>query len=107
MKLWHVIQWGNSKEGGNGYDTQCIVAASDMKAAIAKGEEYIGYFAPGYRGELADVITLLGDDGRPDEDARLVIRVWVAFGDNMGHYESWHRHPETNEWLDYKTMYGD
>jgi len=107
MKLWHVIQWGNEKDGFNGWDTQCVVAAIDLKSAVEKAQELFGYYAINYRGGLADTVRLLGDDGRPDGEARLVIRIWVAFGDNLCHYETWHRQTDTGEWVDFKTMYGE
>lgn len=107
MKLWYITQWGNSKDGPNGWDTNCVIASTDLKSAVEYAQVLFAALAPGYRDELADAAHLIGDDGRLDEDARLVIRPYIAFADNPGHYESWYRHPETNEWLDQKTMYGE
>lgn len=107
MKLWHVIQWGNKDDGPNGWDTQCIVAATDLKSAVDKAQLHIGDFGNGYRDRLADTAHHIGDDGKPDGEAQLVIPVWVAVGINMRRIELWHRHPLTNEWVDHKTMFGD
>lgn len=104
MKLWHVTQWGNVIDGVNGWDTQCIVSASTMEAAIEKGEIHISDYGSGkYRDGKADTIYLLGDDNRPDGEPKLVVRVWVAFADNLGHYPSWHKHED--KWIDSKTLY--
>lgn len=110
MKLWFVIQWGNKDDGPNGWDTQCIVTAADMKQAIEKAQLHFTQFGnplDPYRGGKADAINLMGEDGRPDGEPQLVVRIWVAFGDNMMHNPAWFRHPETDEWLDQKTMYGE
>ncbi len=107
MKLWHIIQWGNHKDGANGWDTQCIVSAKDLKSAVDKAQLHIGDYGNGYRDRLADCAHLMGEDGKPDGEPVLITNVWVAVGVNMGKYELWHRHPESNEWVDHKTMFGE
>lgn len=110
MKLWHIAQWGNKKDGPNGHDTQCIVAAVDLKSAVEKAELHIGHMYSSidlYRDGKADVAYLLGEDGRPDGEAQLVIRVWLDNAFNLGHYPAWYRHYwDTNEWADSESVYG-
>lgn len=109
MKLWHIAQWGNKKDGPNGHDTQCIVAAVDLKSAVEKAELHISHMFDNssYRDGKADAAYLLGDDGKPDGEPQLVIRPWVDFADNLGHYPSWHRrYWDTGEWADTESIYG-
>lgn len=110
MKLWHACQWGNREDGVNGWDTQCIVTAIDLKSAVEKAEfhfQQMDRCGTTYRDGRADSIYLMGDDGRPDGEPQLVTRIWVDAAANLMRYPSWHRHPETNEWIDHKTMYGE
>lgn len=107
MKLWHIAQWGNPKDGGNGWDTQCIVAAPDMQAAIKFGQDCIQRHNGDYRCGKADTIYHMGDDGRPDGEPVLVVRVYIDVAMNLGRYPAWHRQHETDEWLDTKTMFGE
>lgn len=88
MKLWQVIQWGNKEEGPNGLDTQCIVSAANMEAAIAKGEFHFNQYA---FWKQADVIYLLGYDDRPDGDALLIVPIWLHYADNLQHNPAWFR----------------
>lgn len=105
MKLWHVAQWGNKDEGGNGPDTQCIVRANDMMKAIKIAEEHLAWWQ--FKNGETDIVMLLGDDLDNDGDEMVVIRGWIDNALNMGDYPSWHRDYHTGEWLDAKTMYGD
>jgi hypothetical protein len=108
MKLWHIAQWGNKEDGVNGWDTQCVVAAPNLAEAVKFAEaRFQDYNGANYAGGIAHCAFLMGDDGEQDGEACLVLRVWVSFGDNPGNYPSWHRHPETDEWLDTETMYGE
>jgi hypothetical protein len=106
VKLWHVAQWGNPKDGPDGWDTQCIVAAPNMQAAIQFGQERFRDQNGEYRDNKADTIYHMGDDGRPDGEPRLVTRVYVDVAMNLGGYPAWHRKWDTDEWLDTATMYG-
>jgi hypothetical protein len=105
MKLWHIAQWGNKDEGVNGWDTQCVIRSNDMMLAIEKAELHMSYYD--WRYGKADVVYLLGDDGVVGDKTELAIQVWIKPALNLLSHESWHRHYETNEWLDFKTMYGD
>lgn len=108
MKLWHIAQWGNQKEGGNGWDTQCVIRANDMQAALAQAEIHFYQNDPNWRDAKADLVILIGDDGLvSDEGPKLIIPIWIKPAFNLGKYQSWHRDYETNEWLDTKAMYGD
>lgn len=109
MKLWHVCQWGNKNDGVNGWDTQCVVAASNLQEAVKFAETiFQDYNGPEYAGGIAHCIFLMGDDGNfLDSEAKLVIRVFVSFADNPAKCPSWHRHPETEEWVDTNILYGD
>ena len=105
MKLWHVAQWGNKDEGGNGRDTQCVIRSNDMMSAIAQAQIHLSAY--GWRDGQADIIILLGDDGLTDQETKIVIPVWFNPAFNLGHYLSWHRVHGTDEWVDTKTMYGE
>lgn len=105
MKLWIVAQWGNKEEGADGKDTQCIVRSNSMLAAIKCAEGCFWLWE--WKNGQADTAIILGDDGLPDDNnAKVIVPVWFAPAYNLGKYPSWHRHPETNEWLDAKTMFG-
>jgi hypothetical protein len=107
VKLWHVAQWGNEKTGVNGYDTQCIVSAIDLPSAVSRAEKHFAEeVSHPYKGGVSDVALLIGEDTKPDREAVLVFGAWIGIADNKMHYPAWYRHPETNEWLDQKTMYG-
>lgn len=105
MKLWHVAQWGNKDEGGNGPDTQCIVRADDMMKAIEIAEAHLAWWQ--FKGGQTDVVFLLGDDGVTNGEPMVVIRGWIDNALNMGNYPSWHRDLDTGEWIDHITMFGD
>lgn len=107
MKLWHVAQWGNKEEGPDGWDTQCVIRANDMEAAVKQAEFYISDYNRNYRQGQADVVYLLGDDGTISEQAKMVITIWKHPAYNLGGYPSWHRDEDTNEWVDFKTRYPD
>jgi hypothetical protein len=119
MQLWQVIQWGNIVEGGNGPDTQCIISAVDMQAAIKEGEFRIEHHnlyiesMPSKRPAIrdwpnrADVAYLLGQDHRSDGDPIVIVPVWVAHAFNMAHSPSWHRHHHDSVWMTQKEMYGE
>lgn len=83
------------------------MAAPDLNSAVEKAEVHFRDYNSNYREGTSDTIFMLGDDGRPEGEARLVVRVWVAFADNLGHYPSWHRHHKTNEWTDSDVLFGD
>lgn len=118
MQLWQVIQWGNIVEGGNGPDTQCIVSAIDMQAAIKEGEARIeqhNYYMrsmPSHGAAIqdwksrADVVYRLGDDPRPNDNPVVIVQVWVAHAFNMAHSPSWHREYDTNNWMTSEEMFG-
>lgn len=108
MKLWIVVQWGNSKEGPNGEDTQCIVRSNDMMSAIEFAQScFWGPLKDGWKDGQADLAVLLGEDGSPDDGmTRTIIQPWINNAIYGGDYPSWHRHSATNEWLDAKTMFG-
>lgn len=106
MKLWIVVQWGNSKEGPNGEDTQCIVRSNDMMSAIDCGENNM--CSLGWKNGQADMVVLLGDDGTIDDGkTKLIIREWINSAIYYGDYSSWHINHLKNEWVDAKTMFGD
>lgn len=101
MKLWMISQWGNKDEGHNGEDTNCIVRSNDMMAAIAFAEQvFLGYGKDGWKEGKADVVYVLGDDGKEDDEkTKLIISVWRAHAFNLGGYPSWHRvYWEDNRW---------
>jgi hypothetical protein len=106
MKLWHVVQWGNEMEGGNGEDTNCLVRAPDMEIALALAYEHFNFHSLGWKNGICDVIMLLGEDSLDDE-AKVVMYKWKAHAFNPAKYPSWHRDPHTGEWTDDKTMFGD
>ena len=107
MKLWHIAQWGNIHEGGNGYDTQCVVSTIDLSSAVNRAEKHFAteVFNP-YKGGVSDVAILLGEDNHSDGESMLVIGAWIAIADNKLHNPAWYRNTETGEWVDQKTMYG-
>lgn len=105
MKLWHVAQWGNKEEGGNGLDTQCIIRSNDMMSAIAQAQIHFAVWD--WRDGQSDIIILLGDDGTIGDETKIVVPVWLNPAFNLGHYPSWHRVYGTDEWADTKTMYGE
>jgi hypothetical protein len=107
MKLWHVAQWGNHEDGGNGADTNCIVRAPDLKTAINIAEDHFDGVMDEWNNGVADVAYLLGDDCSPLEEAKVVVRLWIDHAFNLGHYDSWHRDYDTGEWVDAEAMYGD
>ena len=107
MKLWHVAQWGNTEEGPDGHDTNCIVRAPDLAMAVKLAEEHFGYMWNAWKKGQADVAYLLGEDSNPNDGAKVIIYNWINPAFNMAHNPAWYRHHETNEWLDQKTMYGE
>jgi hypothetical protein len=107
MKLWHVAQWGNKDEGGNGDDTNCIVRAPDLKSAIDFAENYFNMQGHGWKNGEADVAYLMGEDCSDDDKTQLVVLIWRNPAFNMLDYPSWHRHPVTNEWGDTKSIFGE
>jgi hypothetical protein len=108
MKLWQVVQWGNKEEGADGWDTQCVVAASDMMSAITKAELHFSQYYSNYREGKADMILLLADNALTDsQESVLIIPIWIKPSYNLGKSPSWHRRNETNEWLSHKDMYGE
>ena len=107
MKLWHVAQWGNREEGGNGWDTQCIVRANDLPSALTIAELHFDQFDHGWRDGKADVVYLMGDDGSVGDEPKLIVPIWIKPAFNLGRYPSWHFDLESKEWKDSKTMYGE
>lgn len=93
MKLWQVIQWGNNEDGPDGWDTQCIVSAVDMQAAIKKAAIHFPSWEIYTKGEWehtsADVVYLLGQDDKPDADAVLIVPVWIKPAYNLSHNRAW------------------
>lgn len=77
---------------------------------IAKGEFHIEQQNGDFREGKADVIYLMGDDGRPDDEPRLVIRPWIDPAMNFSHYPAWYRcywdEVNPNKWEDQETVYG-
>ena len=98
MKLWRVVQWGNPKEGGDGADTQCIISAHTMEAAIQKGEEVFQTTSPGYMNGKCHNIQLLGNDDRPEGPPVVIIWCWEQAAINHAGNPSWGRIFETDEW---------
>src|SRR5208283_210207 len=102
MKLWQVIQWGNIKDGGNGPDTQLIVSAVDIEAAVAEAkirfEYHHSYDHKKLWKEYADAVYLLGQDDRPDGNPIVIVPIWVANAFNMAYNASWHCDYESKEW---------
>lgn len=107
MKLWHVAQWGNSKEGANGWDTQCIVRANDLPAALSIAELHLDQFDHGWRDGKADVVYLIGDDGSVGDESKLIIPIWIKPCFNLGRYPSWHKSYDTKEWIDAGTLFNE
>lgn len=109
MKLWHVIQWGNKNEGGNGPDTQCVVSAPDMSAALEKANYHFLQYNLKIDGTVwkdnADVIRLLGKDDLPDGPHVLVIPVWISHAFNMNNVPTWHSNK--GMWVDEKILFSD
>lgn len=107
MKLWHVAQWGNREQGGNGWDTQCVVRANDLTSAIKKAEFHFDQFDPGWRDGKADAVYLMGDDGTVGEKPELIIPIWLKPAFNLGKYPSWHFDHESKTWVDSKILFGE
>lgn len=110
MKLWHIAQWGNPKDGGNGPDTNCIVRANTLEGAIVMAEDTFGnahrtVMAEVWRAGKADVVYLMGEDASDKEEERVVIQVWVAHAFNFPGYKGWGRDYSTNEWVSHDVLY--
>ena len=121
MKLWQVIQWGNIKDGPNGHDTQCIISAVDMQAAIKKAELHFPMWKKSWATSASDpeqaakkdewdksaeVVYLIGQDDKPDGEAFLVIPVWVAMGVNLSHNPAWYLNHQTQRWETHEEKFG-
>lgn len=91
MKLWHIVQWGNPKEGGNGDDAQCIVSASSFEAAVKKGEEHFQSYDPLYMDGRCQIVHLMGQDDKPDGVPVMVIYRWLQPSVNPGKMPLWLR----------------
>jgi len=108
MKLWHIAQWGNPKDGGDGPDTNCIVRAPDLESAIKMAEEaFSAPFRTVWREGKANVVYLMGEDEAQKPEPRIVIQVWVAHAFNFPHYKGWSRDIITNEWKSHDELYPD
>jgi hypothetical protein len=105
MKLWHVAQWGNKEDGGDGHDTQCVIRSNEMISAIEKAELHMSCFD--WKEGKADVVYLLGEDESVGDKTELVIAVWFNPAFNLAHHPAWFKDHNTNQWVDEKTMYGD
>jgi hypothetical protein len=106
MKLWHIAQWGNPDDGGNGPDTNCIVRANNLSSAIKIAENAFGSpYRPSWREGKADVVYLMGEDSSDKTDERVVIQVWVAHTFNFPHYKGWGRDYTTDEWESHDILY--
>lgn len=91
MKLYQVIQWGNATDGGDGWDTQCIVSGQNVQSAVEKGEFHLERMSPfkPYRNGKADVVYELGQDNRPDGEAILITPCWIKSAFNLTHNPAW------------------
>jgi hypothetical protein len=98
MKLWHIVQWGNPEEGGNGDDAQCIVSATSFEAAVKMGEQHFQDYNPSYMDGKCHVVHLMGEDDRPDGDAVMIIYRWLQPAINPSKMPYFHRHENSNEW---------
>lgn len=107
MKLWMVSQWGNTEDGPDGHDTNCIVRAPELATAVKLAEEYFSRMYKAWKNGQADVAILMGEDSSTKDDAKVVVYSWINPAFNNAHYPAWYRHHETNEWVDQKTMYGE
>lgn len=110
MKLWHIAQWGNPKDGGDGPDTNCIVRAHTLEGAIVMAEDtfsnpYRAVNTEVWRDGKADVAYLMGEDASDKEEERVVIQVWIAHAFNFPHYKGWARDYQTNEWISHDVLY--
>lgn len=104
MKLWHIAQWGNADEGGNGQDINCIVRADDLETAVEIAE--LNFEHLDWKDGQCDVIYLMGEDTLNDDKAKIIVYPWIANAFNLGGYPSWHRDSD-NKWLTSEEMYGD
>lgn len=104
MKLWHIAQWGNSAEGVNGHDTQCVVRAHDLMSAIQLAELMFSYHLPIWKNGKANVVYLLGDDGNFDIEEKLIIPIWIKPAYNLGGYDSWNYDFESQTWISFKEI---
>jgi hypothetical protein len=94
MKLWQITQWGNPKEGPNGWDTSVIVRATSFDSALAVGETFFTSFpktedGKPYREGEANLVVLMGDDFSKLAEEKIVIHDFVLPAFNLGHYQSW------------------
>lgn len=98
MKLWHVVQWGNPEEGGNGDDAQCIISASSFEEAVAFGEEHFQGYNKEYMSGRCHVVHLLGQDDKPDGKPVMVIYRWLQPSVNPSKMPFWLRELNSDVW---------
>lgn len=98
MKLWHIVQWGNPQEGGNGDDAQCIVSASSFEEAVSFGEQHFQDYDKDYMDGKCNVVHLIGQDERPDGKPVMVIYRWVQSAVNPSKMPCWYRHDNSSIW---------
>lgn len=102
MKLWHVVQWGNPIDGGNGDDAQCIISASTFDSAVAFAEQHFQEYNPTYMDGKCHVVHLLGQDDKPDGEPVMVIYRWLQPAVNPSKMPYWYRYENTAVWLENK-----
>jgi hypothetical protein len=98
VKLWHVVQWGNPEEGGNGDDGQCIISASSLESAVARAEQHFQDYNPSYMAGKCHIVHLLGQDDRSDGEAVMINYRWLQPAVNPGKLPTWHRHENSEIW---------
>jgi hypothetical protein len=98
MKLWHIVQWGNPEEGGDGDDAQCIISASSFESAVIMAEQYFQDYNPTYMNGKCHVVHMMGQDDKPDGAAVMVIYRWLQPAVNPSKMAYWYRHIHSDEW---------
>lgn len=94
MKLWQVTQWGNPKEGPNGWDTSVLVRARIFDTALQVAEKFFTEFPktddgkPFHDGK-AQLVILMGEDLGAGDEEQVVIHDFVLPAFNLGGYRSW------------------
>lgn len=106
MNIYHVVQWGNPFEGGNGEDGQYIFAAKSFDDAVSFGEQHFKEWnaamgKSGYMRDRIHIVHFMGRNDMPDGDPVLLLSRWQSSSCNFGKMPYWCRQLNSDIWEEF------